>query len=308
MARYSNGESTFSRLSRLFEALGPGTTPVTLTELSQRTNISLPAVSRMVSELVEHGWMQRDQRGGLRIGYHIWELVDRGAPMRDLRQAAQPYMTEVHARIGHTVFLCVRQGREALFVERMRAPGAVHTVAATSDRLPLHASAPGLVLLAHAPASIQEAVLSDRLGAYTYRTIVDPKALRSMLGDIRRVGSAVCAGHIDPPTTAIAVPLRGPDSRVVAALSVVLPHGEANRAVLPALHRAAARITRELAQRAAEARGEAEAPAEDDEAHAEEETPPATLPSRTDAAPRRTGPLITPGHASVPTRTVRPGA
>jgi len=262
MARYSNGESTFSRLSRLFEALGPGTATVTMTELSQRTGISLPAVSRLVSELVEHGWLLRDPRGGLRIGYHIWELVDRGAPMRDLRQAAKPYMTEMHARVGHTVYLGVRQDREVLFVEQLRAPGAVRTVTEAADRLPLHASAPGLVLLAHAPVSLQDAVLSDRLGTYTSRTVTAPALLRSMLGDIRRTGATVCAGHIDPLTTAIAVPLRAPDSRVVAALSVVLPNGETSNSVLPALHRAAARIGRELVRRSAAARADAETTSE----------------------------------------------
>lgn len=300
MARYSNGESTFSRLSRLFEALGPGTAPVTLTALSQRTNISLPAVSRMVSELIEHGWLQRDRQGGLRIGYHMWELVERGAPMHELRQAAQPYMTEVHARIGHTVFLSVRHAQEVLFVERLRAPGAAHTVVGTADRLPLHASASGLVLLAHAPASVQEAVLSERLSAYTHRTVVDPKTLRAALGDVRRVGSAVCAGHIDPLTTAVAVPLRGPDSRVVASLSVVLPHGEVNRSLLPALHRAAARIARELTRRAPGSREEAQTP---DEAQDEPPAPP-VLARR----PRVTAPLIAPSHASVPNRAFRPRA
>jgi DNA-binding IclR family transcriptional regulator len=248
MARFSNGESTFSRLARLFEALGPGTEAVTLTELSHRTGISLPAVSRMVAELVERGWLQRDPHGGFGIGFHIWELVDRGAPARELRSAAQPYMTDVQARVGHNVYLSVRQGGDVLFAEHLAAPGAVRSLAGRADRLPLHVSAPGLVLLAHAPVPVQETVLAAPLAPMTVATITDPKALRSMLSEIRRIGVAHCPGFVDPETTAIAVPLRTPDSRVTAALSVVLPQHETNRRVIPLLQRAAARIGRELAQ------------------------------------------------------------
>ncbi|WP_216901080.1 IclR family transcriptional regulator [Nocardia alni] len=248
MARFSNGESTFSRLARLFEALGPGTTTVTLTELSQRTGISLPAVSRMVAELVERGWLQRDPQGGFGMGFHIWELVDRGAPMRDLRTAAQPFMSEVHTRVGHNTYLSVRQGGDVLFVEQLAAPGAVRTVAGRADRLPLHASAPGLVLLAHAPIPVQETVLTRPMAALTTATVTDPKALRSMLSDIRRIGAVSCTGFVDPETTSIAVPLRSPDTRVVGALSVVIPQSEASRRVVPLLQRAAVRIGRELAQ------------------------------------------------------------
>ncbi len=253
MARFSNGESTFSRLARLFEALGPGTSTVTLTELSQRTGISLPAVSRMVAELIERGWLQRDPEGGFSIGFHIWELVDRGAPMHDLRSAAQPFMSEVHSRVGHNTYLSVRQGGEVLFIEQLAAPGAVRTVARRADRLPLHASAPGLVLLAHAPIPVQETVLTTPMTALTTATVTDPKALRSMLSDIRRIGAVSCTGFVDPETTAIAVPLRSPDHRVVGALSVVVPQSEASRRVVPLLQRAAVRIGRELAHQHHEA-------------------------------------------------------
>ncbi|WP_084526179.1 IclR family transcriptional regulator [Nocardia vaccinii] len=117
MARYSNGESVFSRLARLLEAFEDDSPVITVSELSKRTGLSLPTVSRMVSELVERGWLQRDADRRVWIGLRMWELVSRAAPTRDLVRTAVPFMTELSARIGQNVHLSVRQGSEAMFIE-----------------------------------------------------------------------------------------------------------------------------------------------------------------------------------------------
>ncbi|MCX4098142.1 IclR family transcriptional regulator [Nocardia sp. alder85J] len=249
MARYSNGESVLSRLARLFDAFGPETRSSTVSELSERTGIPLPTVSRMVAELVERGWLQRDAERRVWIGVRMWEMVSRAAPMRELSRTAMPFMTELHARIGQHVHLGVREGHEVLIVEQLSAPIAVRSLISTASRLPLHASAPGLVLLAHASADVQESVLAEPLRGYTPHTVTDPRALRMVLSRVRRAGAAYCPGLIDPIATSIAVPLRAADGQVMASLSVVLPNTEAAMAVMPAVRAAGLRICRALADR-----------------------------------------------------------
>ncbi|MBU3060963.1 IclR family transcriptional regulator [Nocardia sp. NEAU-G5] len=250
MARYSNGESVFSRLSRLLEAFEDDNPVITVSELSKRTGLSLPTVSRMVSELVDRGWLQRDADRRVWIGLRMWELVSRSAPTRDLVRVATPYMTELSARIGQNVHLSVRQGFEVMFIELLSAPHAVPTVLnGPGSRLPLHASAPGLVLLAYSASGLQEAVLSGPLPPLSPRTVTDPQALRALLSEIRRTGAAYCPGLIDPANTAIAVPVRSTGREVVAALSAIVPNTEAARAVVPMIRTTGAQISRALADR-----------------------------------------------------------
>jgi len=250
MARYSNGESVFSRLARLLEAFEDDNPVITVSELSKRTGLSLPTVSRMVSELVDRGWLQRDADRRVWIGLRMWELVSRAAPTRDLVRVATPYMTELCARCGQNVHLSVRQGFEVMFIELLSAPNAVPTVlSGPGARLPLHASAPGLVLLAYSPSGLQEAVLSGPLPPLSPRTVTDPQALRALLSEIRRTGAAYCPGLIDPANTAIAVPVRTSSREVVAALSAIVPNTEAARAVVPLIRTAGAQISRALVDR-----------------------------------------------------------
>ncbi len=249
MARYSNGESVFSRFARLLETVGQDGPAITVTELSDRTGLSLPAVSRMVSELVEHGWLQRDAQRRVSIGLPMWEMVSRAVPTREICDTVMPFMTELHTRVGHTAYLSVRYQREVLFLRRLTRPDAVRTVVGSGSRLPLHASAPGLVLLAHAPKQLQEQIIEGPLPAYTPYTLNNAHAVRTRLTEIRRVGVAYCPGAIDVETTAIAVPLRTATGQVTAALSVVVPNDDRARGMLPILQATALRINHAIAER-----------------------------------------------------------
>ncbi|WP_433678203.1 IclR family transcriptional regulator [Nocardia sp. CA-119907] len=251
MARNSNGESVFSRMSRIYEAFGPESPAFTVTELSKRSGMPMATVSRMVAELVEHDWLLRDGDGRVRIGFRVWELVTRAAPTRELRRVAMPYVSELHARIGHLVAISVRQGDGALVIDELPAPGAVEPRPGDSGRLPLHASATGLVLLAYAGFEAQQSVLGQALTAYTEHTPTDEKSLRVLLSEVRRSGIAICVGFLDPKLTSISVPLRGAHGEVVAALTVVVPDATTARSLIPVLRAASARVSRALAENGA---------------------------------------------------------
>ncbi|MGW0582177.1 IclR family transcriptional regulator domain-containing protein, partial [Streptomyces sp. NPDC002920] len=59
-------------------------------------------------------------------------------------------MEDLHAATQQHVQLAVLDGTDALVVERISTTGAVPVVSGVGGRLPLHASAVGQMLLAHA--------------------------------------------------------------------------------------------------------------------------------------------------------------
>ncbi len=172
------------------------------------------------------------------------EPASRASPTPRLCEAATPFLEDLHAVVGHHVQLGVREEHEVLFVERLSAPGTVINLTRSADRLPLHASSSGIVLLAHAPGWLQEQVLAGPLHAYTPRTVVAPGELRAVLTDARRNGVALCRGFIDTRTTGVAVPLRDSGNTVIAALSVIVPNEDSARIHVPALQAAARGISR----------------------------------------------------------------
>jgi DNA-binding IclR family transcriptional regulator len=246
VAKSSTGESVLSRVVRIFETFGSDAPALRVSDIARRAGLHVATASRLVDELVGYGWLQRDADRKIRIGVRIWELASRASPTLGLREAAMPFMEDLHAVVGQHTQLGVLEGREVLFVERLSTPGAVLNVTRIAGRLPLHASSSGLVLLAHAPAELQEAVLAAPLKAYSANTVVAPARLRSLLADVRKKGFAYCPGFLDDVATGIAVPLRGAGREVVAALSVIVPMDPEARMQIPALQAAARGISRAM--------------------------------------------------------------
>ncbi|MFI0350050.1 IclR family transcriptional regulator [Actinomadura sp. 9N407] len=225
MARSPSGESVLTRVVRILDAFGPDTPVLTVSAISRRAALPVATTARLVREMIGHGLLARDGRRRVRIGTRMWELAERASPVLGLRQAALQYMGDLHAVVGHSTQLGVLDGDEVLFVERLTAPGAVVNITRIGGRLPLHASSGGLVLLAHAPAEVQERIVRVPLTVLTTQTIGDERALRTELAEIRRRGFAFCPGHIHPDATGIAVPVRQ-NGEVVAALGLVVPNDD----------------------------------------------------------------------------------
>ncbi|AZG46220.1 IclR family transcriptional regulator [Gordonia insulae] len=250
MPRVPTGESVTSRAIRVVEAFGVDDTVLTVGEIARRSGLHVATASRLIEELVVAHWLERTETG-VRIGVRLWEVASRASPAVGLREAAMPFMHDLHHVIGNDVQLAVREGVEVLFLERLSAPTPVVNYSRIAGRLPLHASSSGLVLLAYADSSVLDEVASRPMRSFTDKTITDPGQLRATLAHVRREGYALCAGHIFPSTTGIAVPIRGGRGEVVAALGLIVPNDDAAFGRIPALKSTARGISRVMSGGAA---------------------------------------------------------
>lgn len=236
-----------TRAVRILESLTPDAPALTVSDIARRSGLHVATASRLIGALVEQGLLARRPDGRVAVGVRLWELALRASPTLGLREAAMPFLEDVHAVVGHHVQLGVLDGAEVLFVERLSAPGAVINYTRIAGRLPLHASSSGVVLLAHGPRELQEQALTQPLERFTPHTVTDPARLRGLLADVRRQGAAVLPGHLHEEATGVAVPVRDGHDTVVAALSVIVPNdGQAHLSV-PLLQAAARGIGRALA-------------------------------------------------------------
>ncbi len=189
MAEPGGSESVLARAVRILETLTPEEPTLTVSEVARRAGLHVATASRMIAELVRHGLLARRPDGKVAVGVRLWELASRASPTLGLRDAAMPFLEDLHAVVGHHVQLGVLDGTEVLFVERLSAPRAVINYTRIAGRLPLHASSSGVVLLAFGPRELQQRVLAGPLERLTVHTTTDPDSLRALLADVRRTGS-----------------------------------------------------------------------------------------------------------------------
>jgi DNA-binding IclR family transcriptional regulator len=241
------GESVITKVARILASFDRQQRSLPLTVLADRAGLPVPTTYRLVTELVRHGLLERDESKQIRIGLRLWELSTRGSDALSLRDTALPYMEDLFESLGKLTTLSVLEGRTILYLERLTPEGLDLNRALVAQRHPIHAASSGLVLLAFAPAAFQEEFLSKPLARYTPDTVTDPAMIRKMLADIRQKRACVAPGIGTPGWTGMAVPVFGAGNRVVAALSVVYALGTERAAeAIPAMQAASFGISMAL--------------------------------------------------------------
>ena len=220
---------------------------LTLSEISRGSGLPLTTAHRVVRELADWGALERGPGGAYHIGLRLWEVASLAPRGLRLREIALPAMEDLYEATHENVQLAVRQELEVVYVERLAARAAVPVLTRVGGRFALHATGVGLVLLAFAPAAVQEQVLAGPLEKWTELTITDTGQLRRVLAEVRRQDYAVSDRQVTMDALSVAAPVRGAGDEVVAALSLVVHSEGAQPAALAAPVRAAARgISRAL--------------------------------------------------------------
>ncbi|WFE40895.1 IclR family transcriptional regulator [Micromonospora sp. WMMD998] len=238
--RAEPGRSVTSKVLALLGAFSPAVPALTLSELARRAGLPLPTAHRRAAELVAWGALERGDDGRYRIGLRLWEVGSLAPRGLGLRELALPVMEDLYEVTHENVQLAVRQDLEVVFIERLAGRDAVPVLTRVGGRFALHATGVGLVLLAHAPAEVQEQVLAAPLERYTELTVTDPGRLRRCLADVRRTGYAVSDRQVTTDALSVAAPIHGPQG-VVAAISLVVAHDRADPVALAPLVQAAGR-------------------------------------------------------------------
>lgn len=246
------GSSVTSKVLALLAAFDAEHVELTLTELARRAGVSVPTAHRRAAELVDWGALERTATGSYRVGLRLWEVGSLAPRAPGLREAALPFMEDLYVLTRQNVQLAVRDEDELVFVERIAGRKAVPVLTRVGGRFHLHATGVGQVLLAHAPADVQERVLAGDLPRHARGTITEPATLRRVLAEIRKRGYAVSERAVTDDATSIAAPVREGDGDVVAAVSIVVEaDGARPREVAPYVLTAARGISRALGARRA---------------------------------------------------------
>ena len=203
--RPPSGEPVIDRALSLLAVFSADRRAVGLAELSRRSGLPRSTTLRLAARLVEWGALERDADGRYVVGLRLFEVASLAPRTHGVREVALPYLEDLHDVTRQHVLLAVRDGAQALLVERLSTHGAVDIAYRVGGRMPLRDTGVGLVLLAHTSEGTEPPELATRLAA------------------IRRDGLAVFDRRLPAPVTSVAAPVRDASGAVVAAASVVVP-------------------------------------------------------------------------------------
>ncbi|WP_177204244.1 IclR family transcriptional regulator [Sphingobium sp. AP50] len=220
-----------------------------LPEVQAHCGLSMATAHRILQSLIERGFVMRTGRADYRLGSAAITLAD-GVSLRDiLAPAARPHLLKLAKQTKSHAHLGVWKDAMVAYQVKQRF-GKVPVHSAEGAQLEGYCSALGKILLSALPDDELERYLDDgAFVALTPHTITDPEQLRAEIAVVRSRSWAADNEEIALGLRCVAVPVRGQNGQILAAISVSRvgpsPRAEAT-ALLPLLRDAAEDIAATL--------------------------------------------------------------
>jgi DNA-binding IclR family transcriptional regulator len=222
-----------------------------VTEVARELDVHKSTASRLLAALGRRELVAQDTaRGKFRLGVGIVRLAGAASQRLDVLQESRPVCRMLAQEVGETVNLAILSGRDALYLDQVAGPAALSPHNWAGQRIPLHATSDGKVLLAYLPEAELAGSLTPPLARFTERTVTDVAKFPALLAGVRRRGYATAVEELEAGLTAIAAPVRDATGRVIASISASGPSfripAERIPALAGAIRRAAADVSRRL--------------------------------------------------------------
>ena len=218
-----SGAQAVERALAVLHCVEAGDEGVGVTELAQRTGLTVSTTHRLARTLTEAGLLLQDPRTErYQLGPSL-VVLGRKAERRLGYQQALPLLEELAATTGESINLGIRAGNDVHVVLDVPSRHPLRFNQEPGSRVPMHVSAMGKCLLAFA-GDIDEQL--DQLGPLTQvtdRTITDRSRLRAELEEVRERGWALNDEERNPGVRAVAGPVPFPGGGVAGAIAIQGP-------------------------------------------------------------------------------------
>lgn len=179
-----------------------------------RAELSLPRSTtyHLLNELVAAGFvvhLSKQQTYGLgMVAYSMANAYVRQQPMVRM---ATPEMERIAQAVGGSCHLARLSGAESVYLQEVRAPGALSLVTDVGVRLPATRTASGRIMLAHLPEAEVRALYSTSGGAEyaEFRALLDAAKACGFAEEVEEVSrgqasvGVVVLDHLERPAAAL---------------------------------------------------------------------------------------------------------
>ena len=225
----------------LLEALGAAGRPLKLTEIAKQLGTTRGVTYRLIYTLKEAGYLIEPSEKLYELSPRILRLGFSYLRSLGLVRLARRHLERLSDRTQSTVFLAVRDGRDIVYLDKVRAPGRASLDLDVGDRVPAHATAMGRVLLSElAPAEFAALYPEKIVPAHGHLAAMPRRELEAELAAARKKGYALSFSTLYKGVASVAAPIRDREGRIVAAVNCTVLEGVVDRAKLEGPFRQAA--------------------------------------------------------------------
>ena len=208
------------RALNILEAAAHRRDGLTNSEISRKLAIPKSSASYILRTLERRGYLRRDSESGrYRLGLKILSLGGDVQANLDIADVALPFRRALVEKIHLTVHLTVLDQGEAVYIEKVEAPGFFRVNTWVGRRMFLHSTSVGKCLLAWLPKEDAEAIVKQQgLKKRTPKTITTMTRLLAELEHVKHEGYAVDDEENSLGARCLGAPVFDATGNVAAAL------------------------------------------------------------------------------------------
>lgn len=215
------GSQAVHRVLRVLLCWGEDDATLSLTEVAQRTGLTLPTAHRMIKALQRESFLVHDRVSGrYALGPTIMDLarvlLQRG-DQDELVVVVVPHLERLRSITGETVGLHLPMGDIRMCVAELVSRQPIRTATGVGRTFKLPAGASGQILVAWSPERFE--IVEHELGA----SLEDRRTFSKVLEQVRAQRYAISEGETIPGATALALPIFGPNGDVRASINITGP-------------------------------------------------------------------------------------
>jgi len=240
------------RALNILEAAAQRRDGLTNAEISRKLGIPKSSASYILRTLEKRGYLRREaETGRYRLGLKILSLGGDAQANLDIADVALPFMRILGEKIRMTVHLAVLDQGEAVYIEKVEAPGFFKVNTWVGRRMFLHSTSVGKCLLAWLPKhDVENLVKQQGLKKRTPKTITSIMRLIAELEHVKQSGYAVDDEENSLGARCLGAPIFDTMGNVTAALgasgTLTQTDEDSVPRIIEALKETARRISRQM--------------------------------------------------------------
>jgi IclR family transcriptional regulator, KDG regulon repressor len=224
-ADQSAGVKSARRVLDVLEFLADHKAGASFTLLSEQLNLPKSSLHWLLLTLSTRGWIYLDESSRrYRLGVRVWQVAQNFDGLDSLARVAHKHLAAASEELNETVQLAVLDGIDNVYIAKAESDHPLQLVSRVGARLPAYATGLGKVLLADLePAELRRRMAATRIQQFTDQTISTVSVLEERLAEIRDRGYGEDEGEYTRGVYCVAVPIKTPEGRTIAAMSCSIP-------------------------------------------------------------------------------------